>query len=97
MHEKETLLRKVEELIGFIPAETRALLKILAHPDVISDTKEYFNAMDENTRCRIYESPWSCARESEARYENIKFGWTGAPMGFDESWCEPCRRKVLGG
>jgi hypothetical protein len=96
--QKEELIEGIKELVGHEPLGVRVLLRVLAHPDLVQHTRRYFDELDQSTKCRIYEAPWCCAREAEAKYENIKYGWTGAVGGisFDEFWCEPCRRKVLG-
>lgn len=97
--DKEILLGKVQQILGREEPGIRKVLRLLAHPDVIGYTKKYFDAMDVNSMCTKYESPWSCAREAEARYENIHFGFLGAGsgIGFDDSWCDNCKKKVLGG
>lgn len=95
--EKEELLDRLQELTGAPVPNVRYLLRVLSHPDVIKYTRHYFDSLDESTRCQKYEAPWSCAREAEARYENIKYGWLGAGngVGYSEWWCEPCRAKVM--
>jgi hypothetical protein len=94
---KEELLDHIQMVTGGLPSNARYILKVLAHPDLIEHTRRYFSEMDDEARCQNYEAPWSCAREAEALYKNIKYGWLGGAsgIGFDESWCEPCRRKVL--
>lgn len=98
MSEKEELVSNLLEVFGTIPPLTREVLSMLTHPDVIEQTKLYISEHDVAGRCTKYESPWSCAKEAEALYENIKFGWLGAGngVGYSEWWCEPCRRKVVG-
>lgn len=98
LQQKDELIDGVKELVGHEPPGIRVLLRVLAHPDLVQHTRRYFEAHDRSTKCLTYEAPWSCAREAEANYENIKYGWLGGAggIGFDESWCEPCRRKVLG-
>lgn len=96
--DKEDLIDRITELVGSEPMGVRPMLRILAHPALVSYTVRYFQSLDESSKCLKYEPPWSCAREAEARYENIKYGWLGGinGVGFDESWCENCRKKVLG-
>lgn len=92
--EKEDLVDHIQGVLGYLPENTRHILRILAHPQVIEYTQEYFGKLDNKTRCLRYDPPWSCVRESEARYENIKHGWTGAPGpdgGTQDLWCPNCR------
>lgn len=95
---KEDLLDRIATIVGFEPPGARHLLRVLAHPDVIDLTKEYFESMDKNSMCLTYEYPWNCAREAEARYENIQFGWLGggSGVGYSEWWCDNCRKKIIG-
>ena len=95
---RQELIDGVAQLVGYEPPGIRVLLRVLSHPEIAGVAKEYFESMDVSSRCAKYEPPWSCAREAEAQYQNIKFGWVGATsgIGYDESWCEPCRRKVMG-
>lgn len=97
MKEKEDLIDRVDIIVGAPPPGLRYILTILAHPDVIEYTKRYIAAMDVASHCTNYTYPWSCIREAEARYKNIKYGWLGGAggIGLDESWCENCRKKVL--
>lgn len=98
LQDKEDLIDRIRELAGIEPLGIRPMLRVLAHPEMISQTISYFQSLDVTTKCLNYEAPWSCAKEAEARYENIKYGWLGGTngVGFDESWCENCRKKVLG-
>jgi hypothetical protein len=98
LQQKEELIDGIRDLVGYEPPGVRVLLRVLAHPDLVQHTRRYFDELDTSTKCIKYEAPWSCALEAEARYENIKYGWMGGAggIGFDESWCENCRRKVLG-
>lgn len=95
---RDDLIDNVVTIVGYEPPGLRVLLRTLSHPEVVNEAKLYFETMDIANRCSKYEPPWSCAREAEAQYENIQYGWLGAVngIGYDESWCEPCRRKVLG-
>ena len=97
--EKEDLIDEVKAAFGIEPPGLRQILAALAHPDVVEHTQAYFRALDKKHLCEHYDEPWSCAREAEAKYETIKYGWlgAGAGVGFDESWCEPCRQRVLAG
>lgn len=99
MDEKEELLEEIQATLGFLPGNTGYLLHVLTLPEVIDSTKRYVKAMDKASRCLNYQAPWNCAREAEARYENIKHGWLGAPsgsgVGLAEWWCENCRKKVM--
>lgn len=97
MKEKEDLIEVLQNIFGHIPQETRLVLKMLGHPNVIGHTKSYINKIDTSSRCTNYEPPWSCAREAEAKYENIKYGWlgAGAGVGFEDWWCDNCRKRVM--
>lgn len=99
MNEKEELIAKLQEAIGFVPANTSYILHVLSRPDVIDATKHYIKAVDKASMCQKYPAPWNCAKEAEARYENIKYGWLGAPsesgLGFADWWCDACRKKVM--
>lgn len=98
MDEKEELLEHMRSILGHIPGNTNFLLKVLVHPDVIEHTKAYVRKMDVGSQCTQYAYPWSCIKEAEAHYENIKFGWlagSGSGVGLNDSWCENCRRKVM--
>jgi hypothetical protein len=96
---KEQLIERVKDLMGYEPPGIRVLLRVLSHPDIVTDTVAYFQPLDKSSACTQYEPPWNCARESEARYENIKYGWLGAGngVGYSEWWCDPCKKKVMGG
>lgn len=98
--EKEELIAKLQEHHGCVPISTRYLLDVLTRPDLIEYTKRYIRAMDKESECQNYQAPWNCARQAEAYYENIKYGWLGAGanangIGLAEWWCENCRRKVM--
>jgi hypothetical protein len=95
---REELIDSIKEIIGHEPPGIRVLLRVLSHPSVVAETNRYFTGVDTSNKCLRYEAPWSCGKESEANYENIKYGWLGGAsgIGFDESWCSSCRRKVLG-
>ena len=97
-HRKEELVDLIASVVGHEPPGVRVLLRAMSHPDVVTEMRRYLELIDENTRCLTYEPPWSCAREAEARYENIQYGWLGGAggIGFDSNWCENCRKKVLG-
>ena len=99
LEEKEEVIAKVKEALGYEPTNLLGILKALSHPQVIQDTLRYLNLVDVENRCQKYEAPWNCAREAEAKYENIKYGWLGAGygIGFAEWWCDPCKSKVLRG
>lgn len=94
MEEKLDLITKLQEIYGRIPVGTTEILNMIAHPQVIEFTKRYISAKDFSSRCTNYQAPWSCIREAEAKYENIKYGWLGAGAGYSEWWCENCRKKV---
>lgn len=100
--EKEDFIDEIKAVLGHEPQGLRQFLGILSHPDLIEHTVDFFKTVDGQAgkhSCELYEFPWSCAREAEAKYETIKYGWLGAGsgVGFDESWCEPCRQRVLTG
>jgi len=94
---REDLIDEVRMTRGIEPPGIRLVLEALAHPELIAETIKYFQGLDKSQMCLLYDAPWNCAREAEAKYENIKYGWTGGAggIGFDESWCEPCRDRVL--
>lgn len=96
--EKDELLDQIAEITGRTLPSVAFFLKVLTHPEVIEYTKRYISSLDLENRCQNYEAPWSCAREAEARYENIRYGWLGggSGVGYSEWWCEPCRKKVMG-
>lgn len=98
IEQKEELIDGVTSLLGYQPPGVRVLLRVLAHPSLVHLTRQYFSAQDVSLKCLTYESPWSCSKEAEAKYENIKYGWLGGAngVGFDESWCDNCRKKVMG-
>ena len=95
--DKEELVEHMQDIVGQVPENVRLVIKLLSHPDLIKFTKRYFNSIDKAGRCRNYEPPWSCAREAEAKYENLKFGWLGGldGVGYSDHWCEPCRSRVM--
>lgn len=97
MDEKEELLAKIQEILGSLPIGTAKILNVLTRPDLIEYTKRYIKVMDKASLCTNYEAPWSCIKEAEAKYENMKYGWLGADsgVGFSEWWCENCRKKVM--
>lgn len=96
---KEDLIDGIKELVGQEPIGLRVLLRVLSHPDIVAEVARYFAGLDVTQRCLNYEPPWNCAKEAEARYENVKYGWLGGAggIGFDESWCDNCRKRVMGG
>lgn len=96
--QKEDLIDSIKELVGQEPVGLRVLLRTLSHPGVVTEVARYFAGLDTTNRCTTYEAPWNCSKEAEARYENIKYGWLGGAggVGFDESWCPNCRKKVMG-
>lgn len=98
---REELLDKMIEATGRNLSEYRAVLKLLAHPDIIKSSLAYLQAMDFGSRCRRYEAPWSCIRDAEASYENLREGGLAGASSFlnhgmDSWWCENCRQKVMG-
>jgi hypothetical protein len=96
--EKDELLEQLREVTGFEPIGARRFLDLLAQPDLIEYTKRFIHSRDEASRCTNYKAPWSCIKESDARYENIKYGWLGGVntgAGISEWWCENCRKKVM--
>lgn len=102
LEEKEDFIDEVKAVHGCEPQGLRQILGLLSHPDMIGNTVQFFEAIEGlagKNSCKHYEFPWDCAREAEAKYETIKYGWVGAGVGvgFDESWCEPCRKRVLRG
>lgn len=97
MEEKEELVEQLEATLGLTLTPTmRRLLTALAHPSVIEASRRYIYAMDPNSRCLNFASPWNCALEAEAKYENIEHGWLGGINGvsYSDWWCENCRRRV---
>lgn len=97
-HAREDLIDELASVRGVEPSNIRRILAMLGHPDMIKHTIKYFRDLDGAQECENYEGPWNCAREAEAHYENIQYGWTGGAggIGFDESWCQPCRDRVMG-
>lgn len=97
IEQKEDLIDRMKEIVGYEPPDVRPLIRLLAHPDMIEYTTAYFNSFDKESMCLNYEAPWNCAREAEALYENIKFGWLGGAggIGYSDAWCEPCRKRVM--
>lgn len=93
--DKEDLVDHIQGILGHLPPDTRLILRALAHPAIIEYTQAYFGQLDNKTRCLRYAEPWSCVKEAEARYENVKYGWGGAPgtHGTHELWCENCRPR----
>lgn len=94
----DELIEAVTEFTGSEPVGLRRYLRLLSHPDVITKTKAYFDSVDFAHMCTKYQAPWNCAREAEATYQNIKYGWTGGAggIGVNDDWCENCRAKVFG-
>jgi hypothetical protein len=96
MDEKEDLIDAMSSILGLTPQNTRLILNVLVHPDIIEETKAYIRANDFASLCEKFQAPWDCAKEAEAKFENQKHGWLGAgtSMEFDW-WCEPCRKRVM--
>lgn len=96
MKEKDELVAKIKETLGVLPGNTLYLLNVLVHEDLIEYTKDYIRTKDVASRCTEFKEPWSCAKEAEAMYENIKFGWLGGAqnMGVSEWWCDNCRKRA---
>lgn len=98
MDEKEELISQLEEVLGGVPHNTRLILNGLSHPGVIEFTKRYIKSRDVANLCQKFEAPWDCAKEAEARFENIKYGWLGAGNSIEfDWWCTPCRNRVMDG
>jgi hypothetical protein len=99
MDEKSELIERIKEVLGVLPGNTSYILNVLVREDVIDATKAFIHIKDEGSRCEKFPAPWSCAKEAEAMYENIKYGWLGAAhgIGYSEWWCEPCRKRVMDG
>lgn len=100
--DKEDFVDEIKAIHGHEPPGLRQFLGLLSHPDLIEQTVKFFELVEGQSgkhACQLYEYPWDCAREAEAKYETIKYGWLGAGVGvgFDEAWCEPCRKRVLRG
>jgi hypothetical protein len=94
---REDLIDELTTFRGVEPSNIRRILSMLSHPDMIKITIKYFQDLDGAQTCEKYEAPWNCAREAEAHYENIQYGWSaGVGIGFDGSWCTPCRDRVMG-
>lgn len=108
-NEKEDLVDEVKHAVGVEPPGLRKVLAVLAHPEVIKYTLEYFKAHDTTHVCTRFEAPWDCARDSESNYKSIADGWAAWDCARSTSWvaspstriipgdwCQPCRRKALG-
>lgn len=96
MQEKEDLIEEIESILGLIPANTRLLLNLLVQPSLVDYTRRYIRAADKSFLCKKYEAPWSCLKEAEAKFENVKFGWLGAGGEFELDWiCESCRQRII--
>lgn len=95
MDEKLDLITTIQEVLGRTPQGTVELLNVLVRPEVIEVTKRYVAAYH---RCERFKAPLNCARNAEHEYENLKYGWLGgvSTIGYDESWCEPCRKRAMG-
>jgi hypothetical protein len=90
------LLEQMLAVAGRLPADTRYILKLMTHPDIVEHAQVYFNKFNYDTRCLRYSPPWSCRLESEAKYENIIHGWTGVEGGrTQDSWCVNCQKPSL--
>lgn len=94
--EKDELLDRIGELKGAVPVGLRSFLRLIVEPDVIEYTKRYIESADLQSRCLVYPYPWSCIREADAHLQNITNGWLGAPGVIDPTWCDNCRKKVIG-
>lgn len=96
--EKEDFLSEIQRVAGGkLPANARYFLKLLAHPDLITHTVQFFTGFDVDLMCLKYEAPWSCVHETEAQFENVTSGWLGAGRGqLITEWCENCKRRVIG-
>lgn len=89
-------MRALESVFGRTPPGLSQLLDALVKPDVINATASYLYAHDVNRACRLYEAPWDCLKESEARWENVREHnqiTSGGMMEFDY-WCENCRVRI---
>jgi len=95
--QKEDMVELATSILGHEPVGLRATLKLLSHPGMVESTRRYFESL-VSTDCLHYEAPWNCARESEAKFENLQYGWMGGIYGDEplSSWCEPCLSKVMG-
>lgn len=92
---KEELIAEMQEVLGLIPSNTRLILNALAHPSLIDYARRYLRAVDKAGRCTKYEYPWSCTKEAEAKFENVKYGWLGGVSEIELDWiCENCRNRI---
>ena len=96
MEEKEDLIDEIKATIGREPQGLRQILGLLSHPDVLETALIFLKGLDRKHACLIYPSPWNCARESEAKYETVKWGW--GVVGYNDaevhdSWCVPCQHR----
>ena len=96
MDEKEELISAIEDTFGVVPDQARLILGMLAHPRVIDEAKRYLRARDLGSQCTKYKHPWSCIREAEAKFENVKYGWLGAGSAEIElDWCcANCMKRI---
>lgn len=92
---RNQLLEKVSEVVGYEPPGFRQVLRVLTHPEVAPFSAKYIGALDKSSACTIYEPPWNCAKESEAKYENLKYGWI-AGDNYTDHWCDNCEKRVMG-
>jgi hypothetical protein len=98
LNDKEDLIELMQTVVGRDIPGVREVIKLLSHPAVIEETNRYFSVLNPATMCLNYQAPWNCAREGDARYENMQFGWVGGAngIGYSEWWCENCRKKAMG-
>lgn len=95
-NEREDLIDEVRATFGTEPANLRKVLMALAHPDVLEQTRRYFEGLGDSHTCLNYDAPWNCASVTESNYEALVVPWSGPGTNtlFD-NWCDPCRARAL--
>jgi len=96
MDEKKQVIKAFGEVTGRTPANLNAILKILAHPDIITQARAYLQANDTTDACQKYQPPWNCLMESEANAQNFSPGWAREIHEVMENWCVNCRDRLIG-
>lgn len=101
LEDKEDLIDAIKTLTGREPSGIRQVLNLLAQPELLDMTIGFFDgAKTSGHTCRIFNEPWDCILEDEAKNETLRATfWMGedgtiGPI-LHEEWCDPCRNRVL--
>lgn len=92
----EDLIDAIEGVVGVVPNDTRRILRLLIHDDVIDATRLYLDEVGNSNACLVYDPPWDCIKESDEKYETLHYGMMPGlrhDYAWDDQWCERCLKR----